>query len=271
MKYVNFLFLSFLFAGCVKDIPTLQERKINVLSTALKNSFEEVDIKTSTFSLFSLQKKSLDCKNKTLNVYVESDGLAWLSRTTISKDPTPIDSTILKLIYEDKNECKVYLARPCQFINSNSCNSSYWTNKRFSKEVVQSYDETLNQLKTKYKNKNFNLIGHSGGGAIATILASKRTDINNLITIAGNLDIQKWVQIHKISELEGSLNPSDYTKKLESINQYHFIGTNDKIIPKEVFFSYYSKFNRKDKIKYKLYEQEHNCCWVEPFKELINR
>lgn len=269
MKYINFLLVIFLFSGCIKDIPTPSERKNSVLSLATTKNFDEIDIFTSTFSLFSLQKPNINCQNKNLKVYIEGDGLAWLSRTIISKNPTPLDSTIIKLIFEDNSECKVYLARPCQYIDSNICNNSFWTNKRFSDEVIKSFDESLNILKTKYKNKNFTLIGHSGGGAVATILASKRKDVDLLITIAGNLDIEKWTTMHKISKLEGSLNPADFSKNLENVKQYHLIGTKDKIIPKDIFLSYYSKFSKKDNIKYKYFNAEHNCCWEDPYKKIL--
>ncbi len=269
MKYLIITVIFFLFNGCVNNLPTPNERKSSVLTTAYKNNFEEIDIETSTFSLFSLQKQNLNCKNKNLKIYVEGDGLSWLSRTTISKDPTPINSTTLKLMYEDKTECKVYLARPCQFISSNICNKSFWTNKRFSFEVIESFNESLDELKKKYKNKSFTLIGHSGGGAVVTLVSSKRDDIDLIITIAGNLDTEKWTSLHNISKLEGSLNPADYTKNLEHIKQYHLIGNNDKVIPKDVFLSYYSKFDKKTNIKYKYFDEEHNCCWENSYKKVL--
>lgn len=115
----------------------------------------------------------------------------------------------------------------------------------------------------------FTLIGYSGGGAIVTLIASRREDINMLITVAGNVDILKWTTIHNISRLNESLNPADYTKGLENIKQYHLIGKEDDVIPKEVFLSYLSKFENKDNITYKYYDATHNCCWNEPYKKFL--
>ena len=55
---------------------------------------------------------------------------------------------------EDKNSCKVYLARPCQFTSSFSCENKYWTSHRFSEEIIKSYEESLDYLKNKVEAKN---------------------------------------------------------------------------------------------------------------------
>lgn len=270
MKILNLLFIILILNACVKNIPTPQERKNTILLLAQEKKFEGIDIKTSTFSLFSLQTKNKTCKNKNLKVYIEGDGLSWITRNTISKDPTPINSTILNLMYEDKSECRVYLARPCQFINAGICDKKYWTSHRFSYEVIKSFDESLSSLKKEYQNSNFTLIGHSGGGAVASLLASSRNDVNMFITIAGNLDTQKWISMYNLSELTGSLNPADFTKKLQNIKQYHLVGNNDKIVPKDVFLSYLSKFEKKDKVHFLYFDENHNCCWEEHYKKLLN-
>ncbi|PUE63918.1 alpha/beta hydrolase family protein [Arcobacter caeni] len=269
MKNYLFYFLPiFIFTGCLSTIPTLQERKESLFALSNKD-FRQVNIQTSSFTLFSLQKTSTNCKNKDLKVYIEGDGLSWITRTTISANPTPITPTALELMNQDTSECKVYLARPCQYINSNECSKKYWTSNRFDEKVIKSFDDALNNLKNSYQNKNFTLIGYSGGAAIVALAASKRKDVNMLITVAGNLDTLKWTTIHNISRLDESLNPADYTKELENIKQYHLIGKEDEVIPKEVFLSYLSKFENKNNITYKYYDATHNCCWKEPYKKFL--
>lgn len=271
MRNLFFLLtIPFLFSSCIGTIPTPEERKDNALSLIENKIFTQVDIKTSTFSLFSLQNNQIDCKDKNLKVYIEGDGLSWITRNIISENPTPINASAIKLMNQDNDKCKVYLARPCQFIRSNQCDKKYWTSHRFSSEVLKSYEEALYYLKNKYENKSFTLIGYSGGGAIATLLASKTNDIKMFITIAGNLDTDKWTSLHKITKLDDSLNPSFYVDKLENIEQYHLIGKDDEIIPKEVFLSYLSKFSKKDKINYRFFNTDHNCCWEEAYKIFLN-
>ena len=260
-----------IFTSCVGTLPSPEERKNKAVSMMKNEGFTQFDIKTSTFTLFSLQNDKNNCENKNLKIYIEGDGLSWINKNTISQDPSPINLLILKLMNEDNNTCKVYLARPCQFVSSDLCHNKYWTSARFSEEVIKSYEDSLKKLKEKYNNKSFTLIGYSGGGAIATLLAAKKNnDVKRLITIAGNLDTNKWTSFHKVSNLENSLNPSDYTNKLENIEQFHLIGEKDKIIPKDIFLSYFSKFEKKDKIKYILVDASHSCCWEKSYKSLLN-
>ena len=81
------------------------------------------------------------------------------------------------------------------------------------------------------------------------------------------MDIEEWSRIKNISKLNGSLNPADFTQSLENIKQYHLIGSNDKIIPKEIFFSYQNRFKNKKNIEYFIYESDHSCCWENIYKE----
>jgi hypothetical protein len=50
-----------------------------------------------------------------LDLYIEGDGFAWLSRSEPSLDPTPRAATGLALAAVDSASNVAYLARPCQF------------------------------------------------------------------------------------------------------------------------------------------------------------
>lgn len=254
MKYFTkqlgyFLFLNLLFfTGCT-HIPTFQERKSTALDLAHDKDIVQINIKTSSFELFSMQKLK-ECKNKDMKVYIEGDGLAWVTRRKISDDPTPLKPLGLSLMLSDSSSCKVYVARPCQYIKQSLCHKKYWTSYRFNTEVIDSYNEALDTLKERHKNSSFTLVGYSGGGAVATLSAASRNDVSTLITVAGNLDTAKWIELHRITPLDGSLNPADFSNTLEHIPQYHLIGKNDTVIPKDIYDSYLSKFNKKENIKY---------------------
>ncbi len=269
MKTYIFVFMVVLFfCGCSSKIPTLEDRKNIAQSLINDKSVVQKDIKTDNFTLFSFQKVSNECKNS-IKIYIEGDGLSWISRNVISSNPTPINPTSLKLMLLDDSSCKIYIARPCQYTTSTICEEKYWTNNRFSSKIIDSFNEALNSIKNEQKNNSFDLIGYSGGGAVATLLASQRNDINSITTIAGNLDIEKWTNIHNISSLNGSLNPADFSNTLENIKQHHLIGEDDKIIPKEIFFSYQSKFRNKKNITYSLHKATHNCCWEDIYKKYL--
>lgn len=266
MKNLNLiLLLSFLIVGCSTNIPTINERKANALSL-IDNSYKETINQTKNFNLFSIQKNLTNCKNNNLNIYIEGDGLSWVSKNKISENPTPINPISLKLMLKDNNDCKIYFGRPFQFINSNESDNKYWTNYRFNQIIIDSYNELINNIKLQYSINKINIIGYSGGGSISTIIASERNDINKLITIAGNLDIDKWVEINNISKLDGSINPINRLNKLNNIKQIHFIGLNDNIVSNEVFYSFYNKSNDKKNIEYFKIEATHNDNW----ENLIN-
>lgn len=204
-----------------------------------------------------------------MRIYIEGDGLSWVTRSRLSDDPTPINPLSAKLMFIDPSTCKAYIARPCQYTQEKGCNPQVWSSHRFSRDVIDSYDDALEGLKKKYNLSSFTLVGYSGGGAVAALLANKREDISSLITVAGNLDTDKWVELHSLSPLEGSLNPAQNTKKLETIPQYHLIGTKDEVIPKEVFLSYQSRFDHKENVKHTMYDATHTLGWVEQYQQFL--
>ena len=43
-------------------------------------------------------------------------------------------------------------------------------------------------------------------------------------------------RVKRLTPLNGSLNPRDFVSKLENVKQYHLLGKDDEVLPKEVFF-----------------------------------
>ena len=259
---LTFAFVFFL-VGC-SHIPTPKERKQTITSLINNSSYTTKTFQSNDFNIFGIISTQNSCENKTIHIYIEGDGLAWITRSRVSDDPTPTNPLGLKLMLKDPNTCKIYLARPCQYIDSNKCEKKYWSSARFHKKVIDSYNEVLNTIKTLYQNDTFELVGYSGGGAVATLLSAQRDDISRLVTIAGNLDTEKWTKIHNISPLYDSLNPADFTKELEKIPQLHLIGGKDTIIPFSIFNSYKSKFQNNENIHYKIYDDyTHSKGWIE--------
>lgn len=241
--------------GCSHTIPTPQERKATAFSLTQNRNLQEHIYRTGYFDLFSYQTSLDGCKN--ISVFIEGDGLAWVTKSTVSSDPTPINPIGLKQMLKDSSECKVYLARPCQYATSEMCDPEYWTSHRFNINVIESYKQTLDAIKTAHHNETFSITGYSGGGAVAAIVSAKREDVTHLVTFAGNLDTQKWTELHRISPLSGSLNPADFANDLEKIPQTHYVGTKDTIIPIDIFNSYLSRFADPRNIHLKTLEATH--------------
>lgn len=265
MKIVaaSFLFSSILLVGGCTAVPNVQERRETLGTLALSANLRSQEIQTAHFSLYSLSDTS-QCEDRVMRVYIEGDGFAWITKNKLSDDPTPINPLGAKLMVIDENHCKAYIARPCQYIHSNECRSEYWDNKRFSPEVIQSYDEALEQLKKVHRIDSFVLIGYSGGGAIAALTTAKRKDVRELVTIAGNLDTEKWVKIQRLKDLDGSLNPAREAKVLSNVRQLHLVGKYDKIIPPEIYQSYRKKLDTNASvISVECLECSHSKGWEE--------
>ena len=52
------------------------------------------------------------------------------------------------------------------------------------------------------------LFGHSGGGVLAVLLAPRVPETAGLVTVAANLDIDRWADLHGYPRLHQSLNPA---------------------------------------------------------------
>jgi len=92
-------------------------------------------------------------------------------------------------------------------------------------------NEAVEHLKIKAKATKIHLVGYSGGGAIAVLIAARRKDVLTLRTIAGDLDPPSLAEYHHTTPLQGSLNPTMAIPKILNLPQQHFSGGKDKTVP----------------------------------------
>ncbi len=212
-------------------------------ANALTNrNVKDVTLNTSV----PIHYKSIRTANYTANkatIYIEGDGYAYISKSKPSSNPTPKTPVALMLSLTDKNSKAVYyVARPCQYIKDalfqERCSKKYWTTHRYSQEIMNSFHHTLNDIKSNTNIKYFDLIGFSGGGNIAGLLAASRDDIASIRTVAGNVDNDFFTKFHKVSPMPYSLNMADYAEQLSSIPQIHFIAEDDKFVPHDIYNNY---------------------------------
>jgi hypothetical protein len=253
-------------------IPTGQERNESAIELAAKAGWQKEYIETDNFTLAAFLPNTR-ATTETLTIYIEGDGFAWVNSTTPSDDPTPMDPLALKLALRDDTPA-VYLARPCQFMaeeKNKNCSKKYWTGSRFSAEVIQSTNQAIDQIKHWFEAKKLILVGYSGGGAVAALVAARRADVARLITIAGNLDHRTWTKENHISPLSDSLNPADEWIYLQHIPQTHYVGGKDQVIGEYVARSYASHFPSKLTPSIVIIpEYDHHCCWLEKWPVLKN-
>ncbi len=227
-----FFCLAILFLhSCATQQPIYPNQK-NIYDLA-KDNFMVQKFTTSDFNLYGLLKQSR-YNNKNLHIYIEGDGLAWLNRTTPSKNPTPTDSVTKDLAMNDlSNAAILYLARPCQYLPKEeivNCDQKYWTSHRLAPEVIHSLNSAISMAKEITKTKQVSIIGFSGGGGAAALVAAMRDDVKFLGSVAGLLDHTNWVKKLKFTPLYGSLDAITYIDKIKHIPQKHIASNKDKVI-----------------------------------------
>lgn len=266
-----FLLVLLLLSGCV-SIPSHTVRNEHARKLASDRGWVSSLINTDNFLLQAYVPAKLKSA-KELTIYIEGDGLAWINRSTPSFNPTPANPLALKLALQDDKPA-AYLARPCQYVSfdqSPNCSQKYWSSYRFAPEVIHATSQAIDQLKLKFGAESLVLIGYSGGGAVAALVAAQRKDISYLMTIAGNLDHQTWTNKQQLSPLEHSLNPADYADKLQNIKQTHFVGGNDGITGEFVARAYSRRFvSDLSKSIVVMPDFDHACCWQMYWPDLKN-
>lgn len=227
---VLLIHLSFLLTGCVSGVLNQAANKM-----AARSGLISTDLQANQFTLVSWSR--ITPPVNLLRVYIEGDGFAWKSRTQPSNNPTPHNPVGLKLAASDTAANVLYLARPCQFLSSplpRQCQVNMWTNERFSPAVIDAMNEALDQVVQRYPGVQLDVIGYSGGGNIAALLAERRRDVRTLRTVAGNLDVAFVNRQHKVSPMPHALSAMDAAATLRHVPQTHFSGEEDTTVPPAV-------------------------------------
>lgn len=233
---VTALTIGLILSGCAS-----QQEKL--YSWAQAKGAEASVAETRTFALQIVAPRSLP-KSDRLSIFIEGDGRAWATGSQPSLDPSPRQPGMARLAL-DPDHAGVYVARPCQFVTSKACVSEVWTDARFSRRVIEAFNDVIDRLKTRYNASSIELIGYSGGAAVALLIAEERDDISQIQTIAGNVDPHAWVALHQLSPLKGSLDPLEKNLRLKRIPQRHFTGETDTVVPSTLLTGFLAR-NRPD-------------------------
>jgi len=195
--------------------------------------------------------------SRTLHVYLDGDGTPWRVWGPAT-DPTPRNPLVLRLMALDPDP-SLYLGRPCYLglAETPPCSAALWTAERYSEAVVASMAAALDRFLMGSDVDRLVWFGYSGGGTLATLLAPRFDRSTDLITIAANLDIDAWTDLHGYSRLIGSLNPSRQAPLPARIRQRHYVGAKDRVVPEEVVAR--GSIDPGTVIVVPAYD--HTCCW----------
>lgn len=214
-----------------------------------------------------------------ITVYIEGDGLAWISPTIPSPDPTPINPVALTLAAVDPAANVVYLGRPGQYFLAMGEDRRYWLSARFSPEVIAAYVSAILELAAAQKAPVIHLVGYSGGAAIAALAASRLKQGGKegaarpltLRTVAGNLDTQLWTHRLRLSPLEGSLNPAHEALALQDVPQLHLVGSRDRQVPAPILDSFLGHMSSQACVHVITVNAAHGGPWVESWLQVLGR
>lgn len=251
---------------CLNSCVTPSER---IRAQAKSYAFEELELRGTDYRHVVFFKAGAG-KNPRLHVYLEGDGSPWLDRDLISPDPTPKNPLMLSLMALDPNPA-LYLGRPCYMgiPQSDPCEAGLWTHRRYSAEVVASMSAALKQFLRIASYSELAFLGHSGGGALALLLAEQFPQTRAVVTLSGNLDTDAWTDYHGYERLVGSMNPANRNPLSPKVQELHYVGREDQnVLPRFVR----SRLKTNPGIEVKVVNGfNHTCCWQEIWPEILER
>lgn len=241
-----------------------------IAAWAGQRGFSITNVQAGKFRLAAFVRKT-PVPNDTLTIYIEGDGAVWPTPYHPPRDPTPVRPNSLSLAAADPSTATVYFGRPCQYLSElalQACDSAYWTERRFAPEVVAAYNAAINQQKSALAARRLRLVGYSGGGVLAALLAARRNDVDVLITVAAPLALADWVAWHKASPLKGSLDPAELGENVRMPPSVHFVGGKDEVVPAMVVDRF---IRRKGGRMETIPGFDHECCWARDWATLLDR
>jgi len=194
----------------------------------------------------------------TVHIYIDGDGVNWQWERFVKTDPTPGRALMLDLMGLDGGNA-LFIGRPCYFglELDDACTADYWTYARYSEKVVSSMVDVIFEVAGKYS--KVVLLGHSGGGALALLIAEQLPNVTAVVTVAGMIDTDAWTNHHGYSPLYRSINPATRAPLPRNIRQLHLLGGQDANIPPALSRPWIAKQPRAQILE--IPGNSHMCCW----------
>jgi hypothetical protein len=265
--------LALALGGCAN--PTLRAR-----AYAQRNGMTASDLQGTRFhhEVFTrpAAKRAAPEPNATvasavLYVFIEGDGSPWVDAgRRVARDPTPHRPLALELAVATPYAV-LYLGRPCYFEPrlEATCTPDLWTSGRYAADVVDSLVAAVRRYAAANGNPRLILIGYSGGGVLAVLMAAQLPATRAVVTVAANLDVDAWARWHGYLPLSASRNPAAEPPLTDSIRQWHLVGGKDDNVPEALNRRYFDVL-RPDQI-WHYPGFDHACCWTEQWASILAR
>ena len=284
MHQLFYTLTSIILVVAISTLTACQPAAIKLQKEAIRIGLEKDIIATKPIPIVIYKK--IAAKNRSrLYIYIEGDGQPWDKGYWPASDPNTRKSVVLPLLAQQllqqsplkqsplkqsplkQSPLKhaeynaIYLARPCYAWKTmpKNCTHFFWTSGRYSETVVDILNQGMDAIKQQYNINQFVLVGHSGGGTLAMLLAARRKDISAIITLSANLNHSAWTHYFGYLPLSDSLNPATQQTLPKKIPRWHLIGEQDHTIPSHITY----QAGQKDPYAHlTLYTHfDHSCCW----------
>jgi len=202
-----------------------------------------------------------------LTIVIEGDGRAHDRHGRPTSDPTPDEAVGLELAQAWPGGA-AWLARPCQYVEDPACTPAQWTSHRFAEAAVAQLDAGVDALKARSGADRVILVGWSGGGVLAALVAARRNDVAGLVTIAAPLDVAAWTQSRGLTPLSG-LDPANLAP-LAHLPQVHLFGTFDPLV-RPVVVRETARRLAGPRGQVETWRESHQCCWARRADDIAER
>ncbi len=200
-----------------------------------------------------------------LTIFLESDGIPWSGGRVPSADPTTRQPLALDLMVRSPAPA-AYVSRPCYHaLRTKKCNVEHWTGARYSSEIVESMAATIRETQRRLGATQVALVGYSGGGTLAVLIAERLDNVSAVVTIAANLDTDAWTGHHKYLPMSQSLNPAS-SDRPHPWPELHLRGSNDMVVPAATTVRYFERYPEARQQTVEGFD--HVCCWVREWPEI---
>jgi pimeloyl-ACP methyl ester carboxylesterase len=194
--------------------------------------------------------------DRLLHVYLGGDGSSRRALRFDPPDPTPSRPIALRLMALDPAP-RVFLGRPGQ--HGAECHPRHWTTGRYGADVVESLIAALRSLAAVRDAPGLVLLGYSGGGTLAMLVAERMPEVRAVVTVAANLDVAAWTALHGATPLSDSLDPGRRPPLPDGIAQLHVLGDRDRNVPPSLVEAVIARQPRARTLR--VSSADHACCW----------
>ena len=202
---------------------------------------------------------------RSLVIFLEGDGR--LRSTSLDPFVATAPENPIALELALRTPARVaYIVRPCHTPKRDpKCDLEQWRTGRYSSDIVAALVESVREAASRSGAMQIELVGYSGGGTLAVLVAERLDNVVAVVTVAANLDTDTWARDHDYPALSRSLNPAS-SERSHPWPELHLRGDGDQVVPRKTVRTYFE--HRPGAREWSIEGVDHTCCWVERWPEL---